>query len=142
LILTPHIGEYAVLSGQSLPKNDDDNLENKIKLIRETAKELNAVLLVKGKADIICSSDKVKLNFTGNTGMTVGGTGDVLAGIIGGLLAQKTDVFEAAVAGAFVNGACGDFVALDKGSHMLASDLLEWISQMFVKPMDHSKVCQ
>jgi NAD(P)H-hydrate epimerase len=139
LVLTPHAGEFAVLAGQSLPENDVD-FESRVDLIQETAKELEAVLLVKGKADIICSFDKVKLNFTGNAGMTVGGTGDVLAGIIGGLLAQKTDAFEAAVAGAFVNGACGDFASVENGSHLLASDLLERIPQVFVNPMNHLKV--
>ena len=49
--------------------------------------------------------------------MTVGGTGDVLSGIVGALLAQNTDAFEAAVAGAFVNGAAGDFVDNDRLSH-------------------------
>ncbi|MCL2173052.1 MAG: NAD(P)H-hydrate dehydratase [Candidatus Bathyarchaeota archaeon] len=137
LVLTPHIGEYAVLTGQRLP---EDDFEGKVSLIQKTAKALNAVLLVKGKVDIICSPSRVKLNFTGNLGMTVGGTGDVLAGIVGGLLAQKTDVFKAAVAGAFVNGACGDIVASRIGFHMLASDLLDVIPQMFIKPMDHLKV--
>lgn len=137
LVLTPHGGEYTILTGNSLP---EDDLDGRIALIQKAAKELNAILLVKGKVDIICSPDRVKLNFTGNTGMTVGGTGDVLAGIVGGLLAQKTDVFEAAVAGAFVNGACGDFVASENGSHLLASDLLYWIPQVFSKPMEHIKV--
>ncbi|MCL2641923.1 MAG: NAD(P)H-hydrate dehydratase [Candidatus Bathyarchaeota archaeon] len=139
LVLTPHSGEYSILTGKKLP----ESLEDRIVMIQKTAKELKAVLLVKGNPDIICSSTgRVKLNFTGNVGMTVGGTGDVLAGIVGGLLAQKADAFEAAVAGAFVNGACGDFVASNIGSHMLASDLLEWIPQVFVNPMDHLKVRQ
>lgn len=136
LVLTPHAGEYEILTGQKLPAD----LDTKIQMIQKTAKELGAVLLVKGKVDIICSPAKVKLNFTGNAGMTVGGTGDVLSGIVGGLLAQKTDAFEAAVAGAFVNGACGDFVASEKGFHMVASDILECIPRVFVDPMSHLKV--
>jgi len=136
LVLTPHSGEYSILTGQSLP----EDLEGKIAIIQKTAKELKAVLLVKGKVDLICSSSRVKLNFTGNAGMTVGGTGDVLAGIVGGLLAQKTDAFEAAVAGAFVNGACGDFAVSKAGAHLLATDLLDWIPQVFVDPMSHLKV--
>ncbi len=136
LVLTPHAGEYSILTAEKLP----EDLEGKIEIIQKTAKELNAVLLVKGKVDIICSPRKVKLNFTGNAGMTVGGTGDVLSGIVGGLLAQKTDMFEAAVAGAFVNGACGDFVASEIGFHMVASDILDWIPRVFVDPMSHLKV--
>ena len=124
------------LQGEKLP----DDLECKVAMIEKTAKDLGAVLLVKGKVDIICSPNRTKLNFTGNAGMTVGGTGDVLSGIVGGLLAQKSDAFEAAVAGAFVNGACGDFVASEIGFHMVASDILEWIPQVFVDPMSHLKV--
>lgn len=136
LVLTPHAGEYEILTGTKLP----DNLEDKIALIQKTAKELNAVVVVKGKIDVICSSSRAKLNLTGNAGMTVGGTGDVLSGIIGGLLAQKVDAFEAAVAGTFVNGACGDFVASQIGFHMVASDILDWIPKVFVDPMSHLKV--
>jgi hydroxyethylthiazole kinase-like uncharacterized protein yjeF len=136
LVLTPHAGEFSILTGEKLPENP----EERIKIIQKTAKELNAVLLVKGKVDIICSPSKIKMNFTGNAGMTVGGTGDVLSGIVGGLLAQKTDAFEAAVAGAYVNGACGDFVASEIGFHMVATDILDWIPRVFVDPMSHLKV--
>jgi NAD(P)H-hydrate epimerase len=72
--------------------------------------------------------------------MTVGGTGDVLSGVVGALLAQKVDAFEAAVAGSFVNGAAGDFVASEVGYHMVASDLLDWIPWVLDEPMSHLKV--
>jgi NAD(P)H-hydrate repair Nnr-like enzyme with NAD(P)H-hydrate dehydratase domain len=90
--------------------------------------------------DVVCDGKRVKLNFTGNPGMTVGGTGDVLSGIVGAFLAQKVDPFEAAVAGAFVNGAAGDFVANEIGYHMVATDLLEWIPRVLNDPMSHLKV--
>jgi hydroxyethylthiazole kinase-like uncharacterized protein yjeF len=108
--------------------------------VQKTAEELNAVILLKGKVDLVCDGKRVKLNFTGNPGMTVGGTGDVLSGVVGALLAQKAEPFEAAVAGAFVNGAAGDFVAGEKGYHMLATDLLEWIPRVLDDPMSHLKV--
>jgi NAD(P)H-hydrate epimerase len=108
--------------------------------VQKTAKKLNAVVLVKGKVDIVCDSERIKLNFTGNPGMTVGGTGDVLSGIVGGLMAQKVDPFEAAVAGAFVNGAAGDFVASEIGFHMVATDIINWIPRVFDDPMSHLKV--
>jgi ADP-dependent NAD(P)H-hydrate dehydratase / NAD(P)H-hydrate epimerase len=136
LVLTPHAGEYNILTGEVLPENQ----EERILEIQKTAKKLNAVVLVKGKVDLICSSDQVKLNFTGNAGMTVGGTGDVLSGIVGGLMAQKVDAFKAAVAGAFVNGAAGDFVANEIGFHMVATDIVDWIPRVFEDPMSHSKV--
>jgi NAD(P)H-hydrate epimerase len=72
--------------------------------------------------------------------MTVGGTGDVLSGVVGAFLAQKVEPFEAAVAGAFVNGAAGDFVANDIGYHMVATDLLKWIPRVLDDPMSHMKV--
>ncbi|MEM2445135.1 MAG: NAD(P)H-hydrate dehydratase, partial [Candidatus Bathyarchaeia archaeon] len=102
--------------------------------------ELGAVILLKGPVDIIADEKKFKLNFTGNPGMTVGGTGDVLSGIVGAFLAQSADPFEAAVAGAFVNGAAGDFAFAEKGYHMMASDLLEWIPKVLDDPMSHLKV--
>ena len=136
LVLTPHAGEYAILTGETLPENQ----EERALAVQKTAKKLNAVILVKGKVDIICDAERVKLNFTGNPGMTVGGTGDVLSGIVGGLMAQHVDPFEAAVAGAFVNGAAGDFVASEIGFHMVATDIIDWIPQVLDDPMSHLKV--
>ncbi len=136
LVLTPHAGEYTMLTGEELPEDQ----EKRVLAIQKTAKKLNATILVKGKVDIICDSNRAKLNFTGNAGMTVGGTGDVLSGIVGGLMAQNVDAFEAAMAGAFVNGAAGDFVANEIGFHMVATDIIDWIPRVFEDPMSHLKV--
>ncbi len=136
LVLTPHFGEYAILTGKKPPRDFDRRIEH----VCRTAEQLGAVVLLKGATDIITNGEKVKLNFTGNPGMTVGGTGDVLSGIVGALLAQNADVFEAAVAGAFMNGAAGDFVFAEKGFHMVATDLLEWIPKVMNDPMSHLKV--
>ena len=136
LVLTPHAGEYAILTGETLPEKQ----EERASAIQKTAKKLGAVVLVKGRVDYICDSKRVKLNFTGNPGMTVGGTGDVLSGIVGGLMAQSVDPFEAAVAGAFVNGAAGDFAASELGFHMVATDIVDWIPRVFDDPMSHLKV--
>jgi NAD(P)H-hydrate epimerase len=136
VVFTPHAGEYGVLAGRKLP----ENLEERVIKVQETAEELDAVILVKGQVDVVCDEKHVKLNFTGNPGMTVGGTGDVLSGVVGAFLAQKTNPFEAAVAGAFVNGAAGDFVASEIGYHLVATDLLEWIPRVLDDPMSHLKV--
>ena len=114
LVLTPHAGEFAVLTGKELP----EEIDSRIRVVKQVAADLRAVILLKGKVDIISDGERVKLNFTGNPGMTVGGTGDVLSGVVGALLAQKVDPFEAAAAGAFVTGAAGDFVAEKLGFHM------------------------
>jgi len=136
LVLTPHAGEYAILTGKRLP----EDLNEKVSEVQKTAAELGAVILLKGPVDIISDEKRFKLNFTGNPGMTVGGTGDVLSGIVGALLAQQVDPFEAAVAGAFVNGAAGDFVFEEKGYRMVSTDLIHWIPQVLNDPMRHLKV--
>jgi NAD(P)H-hydrate epimerase len=136
LVLTPHAGEFTILTGEILPENQ----EERILMVQKTARTLSAVLLVKSKVDIVCDDRRMKLNFTGNPGMTVGGTGDVLSGIVSGLMAQKIEPFEAAVAGAFVNGAAGDFIANELGFHMVATDIIDWIPRLLDDPMIHLKV--
>jgi NAD(P)H-hydrate epimerase len=136
LVLTPHAGEYAILTGKKLP----EGLKEKVSEVQKTATELGAIVLLKGPVDIISDEKRFKLNFTGNPGMTVGGTGDVLSGIVGAFLAQQIDPFEAAVAGAFVNGAAGDFVFEEKDYHMVPTDLIQRIPQVLNDPMSHLKV--
>ena len=132
-VLTPHVGEYEMLTGNRL----STDLDKRAGSVRRTAQDLDAVILLKSHIDVISDGYRVKLNFTGNPGMTVGGTGDVLSGIVGAFLAQGVDPFEAAVAGAFVNGAAGDFVRAEKGYHMVSTDLLDWIPKVMDNPMCH-----
>lgn len=136
LVLTPHGKEYEILTQTKLPKD----LEGKAENVRKMAKKLGATILLKGPVDVISNGVDVKFNYSGNPGMTVGGTGDVLSGIVGGLLAMGADPFCAAVAGAFVNGAAGDFVAVEKGYHMIPTDLLEWVPYVIDDPMSHLEV--
>jgi len=136
LVLTPHAGEYQILTGKKLP----EDLKKRAAEVQKTARELAAVILLKGRVDLISDGKRVKFNFTGNPGMTVGGTGDTLSGIVGAFLAQGADPFEAAVAGAFINGAAGDFVRSEKGYHMVPTDILEWIPMVMEDPMSHLKV--
>ena len=136
VVLTPHAKEYEILTGEELP----NHLEEKAKAVQKTAKKLDAVILLKGPVDIISDGIQTKFNFTGNAAMTVGGTGDVLSGIVGGLLAMGIAAFDAAIAGAFINGAAGDFVVVEKGYHMLPTDLLEWIPAVMDDPMSHLEV--
>jgi len=136
LVLTPHAGEYRILTGSNVA----DDIAKRAAEVQKTAKELNAVILLKGNTDIISDGERIKFNFTGNPGMTVGGTGDVLSGIVAAFLAQGVDAFEAAVAAAFINGAAGDFTASEKGFHMVATDLLDWIPKVMNDPMSHLRV--
>ena len=135
-VLTPHLGEYAILAGEKPPSNLKERGEH----VKRMAEDINAVILLKSHTDIISNGFRIKFNFTGNPGMTVGGTGDVLSGIVAALLAQGTDPFEAAVAGAFINGAAGDFVRAEKGYHMVATDLIDWIPKIMNDPMSHLKL--
>jgi len=135
-VLTPHAGEYEILTGTKLSQNVQERIEN----VQRTAQDLDAVVLLKSHVDIVSDGFRVKLNLTGNPGMTVGGTGDVLSGIVGAFLAQGTDPFEAAVAGAFINGAAGDFAVNEKGCHIVASDLLNWIPRVMENPMSHREL--
>ena len=136
VVFTPHAGEYQALTGHLPPAG----LWAKAEDVRKSAEELGGVVLLKGSVDVVSDGRRVKLNFTGNPGMTVGGTGDMLSGIVAAFLAQGADPFEAAVAGAFVNGACGDFVQSEKGFHMVASDLIGWIPRVLDDPMGHARV--
>ena len=100
VILTPHAGEFRRCFGM------DANAEN----ARKMAKKYGCILLLKGPVDVITDGQTVMQNVTGNVGMTRGGTGDVLAGLIAALATQN-DAFLSAQAGAFLNGLAGDIVA-------------------------------
>nr|AHM02004.1 carbohydrate kinase [uncultured miscellaneous Crenarchaeota group] len=136
LVLTPHVREYEILTGRKLPNESEERAEE----VQRAARKFGATVLLKGPVDVISNGVEIKFNFTGNPGMTVGGTGDVLSGVVGGLLAMGADTFRAAVAGAFINGAAGDFVRAEKGYHMLPTDLLEWIPHVMGDPMSHLEV--
>ncbi|MGM0398530.1 MAG: NAD(P)H-hydrate dehydratase [Halobacteriota archaeon] len=118
LVCTPHQGELAEMGGPTA-----DDWGTRADLVEEYAADLGHTLLVKGAYDVVSDGETTRVNRTGNPGMTVGGTGDVLAGATAALLAQLSPV-EAASLGAFANGAAGDAVVEETGFGLLASDLL------------------
>ena len=126
-ILTPHLFEFFVISGKNL-KNFP--LEKKIEETKKFAQDFKTTILLKGKIDIITDGKEVILNRTGCPEMTVGGTGDVLAGICACFLAQKIPPLLAGAGAAFVNGKAGEKSAQKKGAGLLASDLIEEIPQV------------
>ena len=132
-VLTPHAREYQLLTGKELPTD----LRKRAIDVKKSAQELGGTILLKGHVDIISDGERVKFNLTGNPGMTVGGTGDTLSGIIGAFLAHKADPFAAASAGAFINGAAGDFVQNEKGYHLVPTDIIDWIPKVLCNPMSH-----
>ena len=119
-ILTPHAGEFARITGKSLP----DDTAGRARMARDAG--IPGTILLKGKTDIITDGKRVRFNRTGHPAMTVGGTGDVLAGIAGGLLCHLP-AFEAACIAAYVNGRAGQQVAAERGEGMIASDLVDRI---------------
>ncbi|MGB9901566.1 NAD(P)H-hydrate dehydratase [Methanothrix sp.] len=122
-IVTPHAGEFRRISGLDLPKGRE-----RIEVVRRFARERGLVVLLKGRMDIITDGETVRGNTTGNPGMTVGGTGDVLAGITGAFYA-RADAMRAAAAAAFVNGRAGDLVYRERDFGMVATDLIDKIPE-------------
>jgi hydroxyethylthiazole kinase-like uncharacterized protein yjeF len=123
LVYTPHLVEFSRLTGVKTP----DNLKERIKLVGKTAGELSATILLKGRPDIISDGSKLMFNNIHNPGMTVGGTGDTLAGIACALLSQKYTAFESACMAAYINGSAGNLAMKEYGYSILASDLISKI---------------
>ncbi len=122
-VLTPHPGEMARLLDRSAGEIDQDRVET----ARAFAREHGVVLLLKGRPTAIGRTDgEVFLNETGNTGLAKAGSGDVLTGLIAGLLANGALPEDAAVLGAYVHGAAADLLAEEISERaILATDLIE-----------------
>jgi len=134
-IITPHAREYETLTGASLPEGRKERAE----VVKKLAKELGITVLLKGPVDIISDGLEVNFNKTGNPGMTVGGTGDVLAGISAGLLAKGVKSCRAARMAAFTSGMAGD-LAFDKLSYgMLATDVLDQVPIVLKRCLENLK---
>lgn len=131
-ILTPHQYEFFVLTGKKVLGK---SLKEKIEILKEASKKFNSCILLKGRIDIaiISQGEKIAINKTGHPNMTVGGTGDTLAGIIGAFLTWKIDPFKSACAGAYLNGLAGERVAKRLGWGMTATDLIEEIPKIIPK---------
>jgi len=149
-IITPHLKELEIfMKNSNISKImikrfiNEKNIEMKARIIRKAIKllgvknnnknffENNNVLLLKGKIDIIISNDTTFFNKTGNAGMSKAGTGDVLAGLTAGFLAQNKDLLQAAINAAYFNGLIGDILLRKKkGFTYLASDMVEEIKKI------------
>ena len=122
-ILTPHDGEFARLGGVIG--------EDRAAAAGTIAAELGCIVLLKGHRTVITDGKACYCNPTGNPGMAVGGSGDVLAGIIVSLLGQGLQPLEAAAAAAWLHGAAGDICARERGQYgMLPSDLVEVLPRL------------
>jgi NAD(P)H-hydrate epimerase len=128
-ILTPHPKEFARLFGETA--NDFERIE----LALEKAKQLHVIIVLKGHHTLIATPDgKGFFNSTGNAGMATGGSGDVLTGILTGLLAQGYSSVETAILGVYLHGLAGD-IAVQKLSMeaMVAGDIVECLGEAFLE---------
>ena len=127
VVLTPHVGELAILLSQSKISDDFD-----VRLVaaKQAASKYHAVVLLKGHVDIITDGATTITNNSGSPYMTKGGFGDTLAGVCGALLARGVGMFEAAHAAAYINGRAGEAAAGVKGEGVAASDIFEYIPRV------------
>ncbi|NBI29928.1 NAD(P)H-hydrate dehydratase [Chengkuizengella marina] len=126
VIITPHPGEMARL----LKCTVKEVQENRIQIAREYAMKHKIVVVLKGAHTVIATANEnVYINHTGNAGMATGGSGDVLAGMIGGLLAQNYTAEQAAVLGVYLHGLAGDRAAAKRYSQhsLIAGDIIDEI---------------
>ena len=128
MVLTPHPAEMARLAGIAAA----DVQRDRERLAAEFAARWKVVLALKGHRTVVTDGRRVYVNETGNPGMATGGTGDVLTGVILGLLCQGIEPFEAAQLGVCLHGLAGDIAARAKGQpSMIATDVLDALPEAF-----------
>lgn len=131
VIVTPHLGEMSRLMKKSIANIQEDI----IGVAGEFAGLYNVTCVLKDFRTIIAAADGEKfINLSGNCGMATAGSGDVLSGIVGGLLVQCRDNKKAAAYGAFIHGLAGDMVFDNTGSYgMIASDIIDGLDKVWIK---------
>lgn len=134
LVLTPHAGELSRLTGKTLREIEADRIES----ARTAAQQLNCVMVLKGAPTVTAGPDgRVFVNSTGNSGMATAGAGDVLTGIITGLLAQGASAVHAAVCGVYMHGLAGDLAAAVKTERsLIAGDIPDYLGAAFKRVED------
>jgi len=123
------VGEFKRLTEKDIP----DDILKRADLVREVAKDLGVVLVLKGSPTLTAGPDgSCYLNPTGNHGMATGGSGDVLSGLIGSLLAQGMSPLDAAVTGVYVHGLAGDIAAdVVTPRALIAGDMIECLPEVW-----------
>jgi hydroxyethylthiazole kinase-like uncharacterized protein yjeF len=134
-VITPHPGEMARLTG----KSTDQVQRDRVNMAREFASKWGVITVLKGFRTVVALPDEtIYINLTGNPGMATAGTGDVLTGIIAGLIAQGIKPEDAAVAGVYLHGLAGDIAAFKKGEYgLVASNLVDEIPGAIMEIVDN-----
>ena len=129
LVITPHPGEFARLSGKSIAEIQADR-EGHAASLASLSDSL--VVVLKGTETIVTDGRRLYVNTTGNPGMATGGSGDVLTGVIAALIAQKMDPFDAACLGVYAHGLAGD-IARDQNGEvgLIAGDIVDSLADAF-----------
>ncbi|MFC1616025.1 NAD(P)H-hydrate dehydratase [Patescibacteria group bacterium] len=122
IVITPHHNEFRNLVDREMDIKESDT--KSIILLRSISMDLHINVLLKGPVDFVSSVEgDVQINKTGNEGMTIGGSGDVLSGVVGTFLAQSLEAYDAARCAAYIVGKAGDYLKKKKGINFLASEL-------------------
>ncbi len=136
IILTPHIFEFKSFFdidediNLEIDSYDFNKVDENISRFQQIARQIRGTVIVKGHYDLILSGVRFRINKSGNSGMTVGGTGDALAGICASLLSQGLSSFDSACLGVFINGVAGDKAFDVKGNGFSATDLVSYIGSV------------
>ncbi len=133
-VVTPHVGEFTRLFGESPPIE----MKKRISLVERHAKKNSVTILLKGPTDIISDGKTTYLNPKKIPSMTVGGTGDVLSGLVAGILSKNRNSLQSASAAAYINSLAGKLVQKKYGLHITSADLLDAIP-LVMKPFDKIK---
>lgn len=136
VVVTPHAADFRLLTGRELPRDPMARAE----AAKAAAKESRATWLVKGPVDVITDGERLKLNPTGHPAMSVGGTGDALAGVVGCLLAKGMKPFDAARLGARLVGEAGERASAARSWGLVATDVVEAIPSVLVQALPNRGV--
>jgi NAD(P)H-hydrate epimerase len=131
IVLTPHPSEAKRLLAS---RGDQREITRTPESRREAALALvdhfGCTVALKGRGTIVTNGDRLYTNETGNSGLATAGTGDVLTGVIAGLIAQKMNTFEAAIVGVYLHGLAADYAAEELGRRsLMATDLLDYLPE-------------
>ncbi len=130
-IVTPHESELKIMTGIVLPPYE--RIDERVKIISDLAKKLDITMLIKGPYDYISNGTFTKVNITGCPEMSIGGTGDILAGLCACFLATENDPFRSACSAAFLNGSIGEYIKKEIGTRFNSMDMIQNLENVIRK---------